>query len=214
MKRNSRNYRKQSKTQIILKEHIKNNIKIYIVTGLVFLLGIILGIFFINSSSEEQIEEIIIYVNQAITNINTDNNNYLKELIFENMLIIGILWLAGLTIIGIIINYLIVCAKGFCIGYTIFAIAMSLGTWKSIIFVFTTMFVQNLLLIPAIIATTVSGMRFFKNIIQDRRRENIILEIIRHTVFCIIMLLIALCSSFLEIYLSNYLLSLCLKIFI
>ena len=71
-----------------------------------------------------------------------------------------------------------------------------------------TIFIQNLLFIPAIIIVTTSGMRFFKLVIQDRRKENILLEGIRHTLISSGMLLVVILSAFLEIYQSGQLIKL------
>lgn len=213
MKRRAKNYRKQSQWKEIIKSHLENNFKLYVIAGIVFLIGIILGILFVNNISATQVEELKMYINQLIEEMKLNNVNYLKELITENILIILILWFAGLTIIGIIINYVFLIFKGFCIGYAISAISLALGTWKGIAFVFITMFFQNLLLIPAIIATTVSGMRFLKAIIQNRRKESVIIEVISHTLFSTLMLAIMICSAFVEIYLSNQLLGMTINFF-
>ena len=172
MKKRTRNYRNQSKIKTIVMSHIESNLNLYVIAGIVFLIGIILGVLFINNISTAQLEEMKAYINNTILDMKQSNANYLKELIVDNIFIIFILWFAGITIIGIIINYFILLFKGFCIGYTISSIALTLGTWKGITFVLITMLAQNLLLIPAIIATTVSGMRFFKAILEDRRKES------------------------------------------
>ena len=51
-------------------------------------------------------------------------------------------------------------------------------------------------------------MRFFKLVIQDRRKENILLEGIRHTLISSGMLLVVILSAFLEIYQSGQLIKL------
>ena len=46
--------------------------------------------------------------------------------------------------------------------------------------------------IPAIIAIAVSAFKLYKSIVKDRNKENIKIEIIRHTIFSLIMLLVLL----------------------
>ena len=65
------------------------------------------------------------------------------------------------------------------------------------------MLLQNLLFIPAILALGVSGIKLYKSIMKDKRRENIKIEIIRHTLFSIFMLIILLIASVIETYLST-----------
>ena len=52
-------------------------------------------------------------------------------------------------------------------------------------------------------------MKLYKSIIKDKRRENIKLEITRHTVFCAFILLILEISAFVEVYISTNLVQIC-----
>ena len=74
-----------------------------------------------------------------------------------------------------------------------------------------TMFLKNIIAIPCTIALAVSGMRLYKSIMQDRRKENIKLEVLRHTIFSAFILLLLIASSFIEVYTSQALLNYCIK---
>ena len=54
---------KRGRIANILIEFIKNNIKEYMIITLTFLIGIFLGVMFVNNLEEEQKSEIISYVN-------------------------------------------------------------------------------------------------------------------------------------------------------
>ena len=73
------------------------------------------------------------------------------------------------------------------------------------------MFLQNLIFIPVIICMTVSCIKLYKSIMRDKRRENIKLEIIRHTLISIILLLLLVLASFIEVYVSTNILMLCIN---
>lgn len=79
------------------------------------------------------------------------------------------------------------------------------------IFIITSLLFQNILFIPCIIVLAVSGMKLYKSIIKDKRRENIKIEITRHTIFCGIILLMLEVSAFIEVYISTNLLQICAK---
>lgn len=117
----------------------------------------------------------------------------------------------GSTIIGLLFVYVIVCFKGFCIGFTSSSLIYALGTKRSIILLATTMLFKNIVIIPCIIALAVSGMQVYKSIMQDRRKENIKLEITRHTIFSVLILLILVSTSFVEVYLSQNFMQYCIK---
>ena len=75
----------------------------------------------------------------------------------------------------------------------------------------SSMFLKNLLTIPAILALAVSGMKLYKSIMQDRRRENIKQEIIRHSLFSLFILVVFIVSSFIEAFVSTNFLKYFLK---
>lgn len=54
-------------------------------------------------------------------------------------------------------------------------------------------------------------MKLYKSIVKDKRRENIKLEITRHTIFCAFILLMLEVSAFVEVYISTNLLEMCAK---
>ena len=91
MKKRTRNYRNQSKIKTIVMSHIESNLNLYVIAGIVFLIGIILGVLFINNISTAQLEEMKAYINNTILDMKQSNANYLKELIVDNIFIIFIL---------------------------------------------------------------------------------------------------------------------------
>ena len=194
----------------VIEEHIINNAKIYLILIIIFLIGLIIGIIIANNSSQEQITSINNYINSFINGLkNGEKIDYiklLKNVLENNFLIVLLLWFMGSTIIGIPIVYGIIGYKGFCMGYTISSIVLTLGTGKGIAFVLSALFLHNILIIPCLIAIAVSGVNLYKSIIKDRRRENIRIEIIRHTILCLIILVIIGFSALIETYLSSNLL--------
>lgn len=101
--------------------------------------------------------------------------------------------------------------RGFCLGYTISICISIMGLSKGLLFIFIAILLQNLIFIPAILALAVSGFKLYKSIIKDNRKENIKLEIIRHTIFSIVMLLLLIVSSLIEIFISTNILKILIK---
>lgn len=213
--------RKQEKRNFkildLIKEHIKKNIKEYLTVSIVFLIGIIIGVMFINNMDENKKIEVKDYLGtftQALsTDYQVDTNNLLKNSIINNLILALALWFIGSTVIGIPIVYIIIAIKGFCLGYTISSIMLTYSLWKGILFTLCTLLLQNIIYIPVILALAVSGIKLYKSIIKDKRRENIKLEIVRHTIFSSFMAILLIGASFIETYISSNIVSLSIKVF-
>ena len=211
---------KKNKRRLILqtiREHVANNKKEYVIVSILFVIGIFLGVFFINNVGQEPKTLITEYLNQFIQKLKSIEDLNLIELLKTSigqniMLAIG-LWFFGTTIIGIPVVFGIVAYRGFCLGYTIAACISIMGISKGIIFVLILLLLQNLLVIPAILALAVSGIKLYKSIMRDKTKENVKVEMLRHTVFSLIMLMILIISSVIEIFVSTNILKLCIKYF-
>lgn len=214
--------RKQEKKNLkipnIIKEHIKKNIKEYLIVSIVFLIGIIIGVMFINNADENQKIQIGEYLNSFTEALNTDykidTNNLLKSSIINNLLLALALWFIGSTVIGIPIVYIIIGVRGFYLGYTISSIMLTYTMWKGIFFTICTLLLQNIIFVPCILALAVSGIKLYRSIIKDKRKENIKIEIIRHTIFSLLMAMLLIASSFIEVYGSSNIVSMCIKAFV
>lgn len=194
----------------VIKEHIRNNIREYSMISIIFLIGIVIGVIFINNTGEEQKnqinEYIITFIDCLKTDYAIDSNELLRSSIINNTILVLIIWFMGMAVIGIPIVYAIILARGFSLGYTISSSMAVLGLGKGILFNITTLLLQNIIFIPCLIALGVSGMKLYKSIMKDKRRENVKIEIIRHTIFCIIIGVVLISSSFIEVYISSNLL--------
>ena len=137
----------------------------------------------------------------------------IKDSIIQNTVLAILLWFFGTTVIGIPVVFGIVLYRGFCLGYTISLCVSIMGTGKGIIFILSTLLLQNILFIPAILALAVSGFKLYKSIVKDKRKENIRIEILRHTIFSVIMLGVLIISSIIEGFMSTNFLKMIIKYF-
>ena len=86
-----------------IKQHIFNNRREYIIVALIFIIGIFLGVLFVNNINENQKEQISKYVNEYITKMkdteNINNIDVFKTSIKQNLLITLGIWFFGTTVI-------------------------------------------------------------------------------------------------------------------
>ena len=193
-----------------LKKHIVENYKEYIIMTIFFVAGIFLGVFFINQAKDTQKTEIQEYLGEFVNDLknieNINQGEILASSIKDKIWITISIWFFGTTIIGIPIVFGLVIYRGFCLGYTIAVSISFMGFTKGFLFILVTLLLQNILFIPALMGLSVSGFKFYQSIIKDRRKENIKISFIRHTILSILMLAIMVISSIIEVFISTNLL--------
>ena len=147
MNRRYKRRKKSHKIREIILTHIENNIKNYVIVSILFLVGVVIGVIFINNTSESQSSEIINYITSFSKDLkenqNINNLLLLKDSIKKNIVLTIILWFMGSTVIGISVVYLTICFRGFCLGYTISSIVVSLGIRKRNIILISSTAISN-----------------------------------------------------------------------
>lgn len=199
------------------KEYFLNNIREYSIVAIMFLIGIFVGVMYINNIAEEKQLQVGDYLNTYIQNFkDTENINHMKLTKIAVQKNIGfslLIWFAGTTIIGIPIVLGIILFRGGCLGVSIATCINTLGLGKGLSFVMITIFLQNIIFIPAIITMGVSSLNLYKTIVKDRRKDTIKLSIFKHTIISIAMLGILILSAIIEINVSCKILEKFIKYF-
>lgn len=191
-----------------MNNYLLKNKKTFSIILILFFIGMVIGIFFINHTSGSELIEINSYVNSLLEQLqNAENINKFELLlnsIKENSIFVLIIWILGCTIIGSFLVYLAIAYKGFSLGYTISAIIASLGAKSGSIFVFSALLLQNIIFLPAIFMLAESGIKLYTRI--TKQCVNLKYELIRHTIIMIISMVMVVVASLAEVYLSTNLL--------
>lgn len=199
--------KRNSKIGILLYNHIINNKRGYFIVSILFFIGLIIGVLFINNTSDVKLEEINNYLNDMVNDIksyeNIDFGSLFKQSVVSKFVIIILLWFGASTIIGIPVVYGSLILKGFNIGYTISSIISCFGIGNGILLSLSIMLLHNIIFIPAMFGASVSGVKLYQSIMKNKDRNNIKIEIMRHTLFCLLMLIFMIISSVIEVYFST-----------
>ena len=167
---------RKSKIGIVLYNHIINNKRGYFIVSILFFIGLIVGVLFINNTSNVKLEEINTYLNNMVKDIksyeNIDFGSLFKQSVISNFIIIILLWFGASTIIGIPVVYGTIVLKGFGIGYTISSIIMCFEIGKGILISLSIMLLHNIIFIPAMFGAIVSGVKLYQSIMKKRDRNN------------------------------------------
>jgi len=191
----------------VIFEHVRDNIKEYFIITIIFIIGIILGVILINNLKQDGQEEISLYINNFINDVKENKSintiNLFKKTLINNVTFVIILWFVSSTVIGIPIVYALIVFRGFCLGYTISSIIATVGTMKGVLFSLFGVLLQNIIFIPGIFILAVSGIKLYKSIMKDKRKENIKLEIIKFTLIALFVSLLLIVSAIIETYISS-----------
>jgi stage II sporulation protein M len=158
--------------------HLQKNFWLYMISLLCLCTGIVLGIYTVKYMGDFEKTDLLNYFinfGDYISSTNVNNRFILFETVKNNIPVIFILWLLGLTVVGIPIVLIINIIKGFTIGFTItFAISgMGVkGIWISMIGVLP----QNIVYIPCTIICSVLAMELSLSKIMDKSHKTLSLH--------------------------------------
>lgn len=182
------------------------------------ILGIISGSIFLVVLNKTDKVLVINQINEFIKNIDSNNINNLKALknsLYENGIFLILMWLFGMSIIGIIINVFLTYIRGFIIGFSLssfFLVYKYKGLLYGLIYFIPGIINIGITLIIGVysilftiyLCKTIFGSNHDLHIKKFLRKYVIILGV------CIVLTLI---SSLLEAYLVPALLKLVIKLF-
>lgn len=192
----------------VLIKHIEGNILTYFFVILFFLIGISSGAFTTKALSEAQNKELIAYLENFFKVVDTtmiDRLAVLKQSLINNLQTGVLIWILGVTVIGIPIILLLIALRGFIIGFTVGFFIKQMGL-KGLVFSIFSLLPQNIIIIPGIIVVGVLGISFSIMLIKNRsnkpRYNNILNQfLVYSTIISIVYIFIAL-GCLVEAYIS------------
>ena len=187
---------------------------------IILLLGVTSGAIFSTIIDLNDKNLVIDKIKELITNINNQNINSLlafKNSIITNISYSLIIWILGLTIIGILINIFILYIKGFIFGFSLSSFIITYSYKGIILSTLYTLFGQLLNLIVIIILTIYSIMftlNLLKLITKNKPTLNIPKQFKNYIIILLITIIISLISSISEAFLFPTLIKIIIKLFI
>ena len=195
------------KIKRLLIKQFKDNFMIYFLIIAIFFTGIIIGSISIKVLGIEQKSNIITFLNSFFKNIDSVDLNssaIIKQSIFDNFKSIGLIWLAGLIVIGVVVIPLIILFRGFSLGFTV-GLVSEYGV-KGFLFSILGILPHNLFAIPGILLIGATGIIFSINSIKKRksklRNKNLFFNIIDYSVLILFFSIIVFIACIIESYIS------------
>ena len=196
------------------------NKKINLFVISIILLGIISGSIFLVILNNNDKELVITKISNFMQNINENKLNNLdafKNVLIENSIYIILMWILGLSMIGIILNVFLAYLKGFIVGFSISSFILTFkykGIIASFIYAFPTTIINLLSIIIISVYSYTFTIILYKSIFN--KANNIIIRkyLKKYLLVLIISLGLILISSISEAFLLPSIMKLVIKLFI
>lgn len=144
-----------------LKSHMEEKLPLYVFVSVLFMTGIAFGALMVNALSQQQIAEMSHFLSQFFQRLEHgstgESNVFLLQAFTTHLkwvLLIGVL---GISIIGLPIILILMFIKGVLLGFTVGYFVSQLS-WKGMLFAMISIAPQNILVVPALIICSVSGI--------------------------------------------------------
>lgn len=193
-------------------------INIFVIS--ILFLGLISGAVFGNIISVNDKTLVIDKIKLFISNINSDSINGIevfKNGISVNMLYLGIIWVMGMTFVGVVLNVVILFIKSFILGFSLASFIM-VYSYKGLILSLIYLLFGQILNILVIVMVTIYGIMFSSKlnlIIFKNKQDNNIIKFFRNYVFILIIaIIVSIISSISEAFLLPAIIKIIIKLFI
>jgi stage II sporulation protein M len=159
----------------IMLNHFRHTLKdqtaLYVFVSVLFLMGVIFGALLVNALSLEQQQDLSRYLSNFFTSISQGGTEY-EQLPFAKVAALhlkwlGLIWILGLSVIGLPGIFVLDFFKGVLIGFTVGCLVGQFS-WKGLLFALIAVAPHNLIVIPALLAASVAATSFSLGIIRSR----------------------------------------------
>lgn len=191
-------------------EHVKENMTIYIFMITLFLTGIIFGAITVNSMSFVQKQDLFFHLDRYFVQLNGEeeiaSKDILKRSFFFHVKYLFLLFILGLTIIGIPVVWILIFMKGLVIGFSVGFIVNQLGG-KGLLIATLAIAPQNIIIIPVYIFAGSLSMIFSLSLLYKLFGRSVSYSIgrpfLQYSFYFAILLILAFGSSLIETFVAN-----------
>jgi len=149
--------------------YFREHSSIFLFIIVLFLMGVIFGAIVVNSMSFTQKENLFYYLSQFFGQVSSgrtaENSDLFLQSIYHNSKFIGLIWILGISIVGLPIILILLFVKGMVVGFTVGFLVSQMG-WKGFTLAIASILPQNLIIIPVFIViaslSVIFSMRMIK----------------------------------------------------
>ncbi len=200
-----------------IQSYAREHQSLYWFTIVLFTMGIIFGAALVNSLPLSQKQELYGFLQYFFNSLGSDGipetSAHFQQAFGHYAKTIAIMWVLGLSIIGLPMILLMLFLKGVVVGFTVGFLVSQLQ-WQGVTFAMAGVLPQNLLVVPALFIVGVSGISFSLRLIRTRvlsKRDVIMPHFMGYTVLVLSMLAVLTIAALFETFISPRLMQLVLN---
>jgi stage II sporulation protein M len=189
--------------------YFREHSSIFLFIIVLFLMGVIFGAIIVNSMSYTQKQDLFYYLSQFFGEVSNGKiaptyDLFLQSL-WHNSKFIALIWILGISIIGLPIILILLFIKGMVVGFTVGFLVSELS-WKGFVLAIVSILPQNLIIIPVFIIMAALSVSFSLKMIRKqfmKKYSQPIIPLFRRYIFTLILAVIFISGAAgIEAYLS------------
>lgn len=149
--------------------YFREHSSIFLFIVVLFLMGVIFGAIVVNSMSISQKQDLFYYLSQFFGQVSdakvADDQDLFLQSFFHNSKFIGLMWVLGISIIGLPVILILLFIKGMVVGFTVGFLVSQMG-WNGFMLAFVSILPQNLIIIPVFIMMSALSVIFSMRMIK------------------------------------------------
>ncbi|OQP06027.1 stage II sporulation protein M [Geobacillus sp. 46C-IIa] len=189
--------------------HLREHASLYVFVIVLFLMGVIFGAIVVNSLGFSQKQDLYYYLTQFFGQVSKDNlasaHDMFRQSYMHNVKYIALMWVLGISVIGLPIIFILLFLKGIVVGFTV-GFLVNQMSWQGFVLSFVSVMPQNLIVIPLMIVMGVISISFslqmVRNQFMKRPHEPVFPMVMRYAAVMVAIAAGLIVSSAVEAYLS------------
>ncbi|MDF2671254.1 MAG: spoIIM [Paenibacillus sp.] len=154
-----------------MRSDLKEHLSLYVFVSVLLVMGVVFGALMVNALSTDQKQELGRHLSSFVQMVDqgTDlgGKASFKLAFFMHLKWVLLIWLLGLSIVGLPFIFLLDFLKGVLVGFSV-GVLVGEMSWKGMLFALVSVAPQNLIIIPVIMISSVSAIAFSLYLIKNR----------------------------------------------
>jgi len=150
-------------------KHLEEYSSYYIFHSVLFAMGVVFGAIVVNSLSATQKDDLFYFLGEFFLQFQGGELVSANEIFFHtisyNSKYIGLMWILGISIVGLPLVFILLFLKGLVIGFTIGFFVQQMG-WQGFFLSVVSVFPQNIIIVPLYIFVAVMAVNFSMQMIK------------------------------------------------